>query len=111
MAKTLWNVNFNTLNVTNDTAYQGWDTKYTHTDNLTGGIYAADGQGSTPSFSVNAVDIDWNGADWSTANGSQAPSTINTTGDLINAIKYASQVGGSGTEPIVVNGGHYEFRY
>ena len=49
---------------------------------------------------INAVDIDWNGADWSTANGSQAPSTINTTGDLINAIKYASQVGGGGRNKI-----------
>ena len=49
---------------------------------------------------INAVEIDWNGADWSTANGSQAPSTINTTGDLINAIKYASQVGGGGRNKI-----------
>ncbi len=38
---------------------------------------------------VNAVDIDWNGADFENALGTK-PSTINTTGDLINAIKWSS---------------------
>lgn len=39
--------------------------------------------------SFNAVEIDWNGADFDNAPGTK-PSTINTTGDLINAIKWSS---------------------
>ena len=35
---------------------------------------------------VNAVDIDWNGAELGTVNGIDL-GTINTTGDLLNAIK------------------------
>ena len=62
MGKTLWDINFSTLNTTNEYA-NGWDSKYTHSDNLTNGIYTADGQGSSPSFGINAIDIDWNGAD------------------------------------------------
>ena len=86
MAKTLWDINFSTLNVTSEAA-NGWGTKYTHTDNLTNGKYAGDGQGTTPSFSINAVDIDWNGAvlpDGDIANGSNL--TINTTGELLKLI-------------------------
>ena len=47
---------------------------------------------------INAVEIDWNGADFSSIpNQLSAPSTINTTGDLLKAIKYASTTGiGSG---------------
>ena len=41
---------------------------------------------------VNAVDIDWNGAQ--VANNT----VLNTTGDLINAIKWASTVGGAATD-------------
>ena len=44
---------------------------------------------------VNAVDIAWNGAQWPSDSVENVPSPINTTGDLIKAIKYASQVGGS----------------
>ena len=40
-------------------------------------------------FSINAVDIDWNNADFNGATGAN-PGTINTTGDLIKAIKWAS---------------------
>lgn len=90
MAKTLWDINFSTLNTTNELA-NGWDSKYTYSDNLTGGVYKADGQGTTPSFSINAVDIDWNGAQWPNTTPS-APTTVKTTGDLISAIKYASTV-------------------
>ena len=90
MGKQLWNIDFKTLNTTDEHA-NGWDSKYTHTDNLTDGVYKADGQGTTPSFGINAVDIDWNGADFSgIPNQSSAPSTINTTGDLLKVIKYAS---------------------
>jgi len=38
---------------------------------------------------VNAIDIDWNGAEWPSSIPS-APTIINTTGDLINAIKYSA---------------------
>lgn len=45
---------------------------------------------------INAVDIDWNGADWSSIPTDQeTPSEINTTADLLKAIKYASEVGGT----------------
>ena len=47
----------------------------------------------------NAVDIDWNGAEWPSSTATE-PRTINTTGDLINAIKYASQIGGGGRNKI-----------
>ncbi len=40
---------------------------------------------------INAVDIDWNDAQWPNTTPS-APTTIKTTGDLISAIKYASTV-------------------
>ena len=38
---------------------------------------------------VNAVEIDWNGAQFPSTTPAEAPGTINTTGDLINAIKWA----------------------
>ncbi|MDY6249373.1 MAG: hypothetical protein SPL55_08125 [Prevotella sp.] len=41
---------------------------------------------------INAVDIDWNDAQWPKTTPSE-PTTIKTTGDLISAIKYASTVG------------------
>ena len=45
---------------------------------------------------INAVQIDWNGADWeSIPTGQETPSEINTTADLLKAIKYASEVGGT----------------
>lgn len=47
------------------------------------------------SFSVNAVDIDWNNAQWPSSGSPATPTTINTTGDLINAIKWASLQGSS----------------
>ena len=86
MAKTLWDINFSTLNVTNERA-AGKASKYTHTDNLTNGVYTADGQGSTPTFALNAVDIDWNGAVLPQSNISNGGSlTINNTGDLLNLV-------------------------
>lgn len=41
---------------------------------------------------INAVDIDGNDAQWPNTTPS-APTIIQTTGDLISAIKYASTVG------------------
>jgi hypothetical protein len=99
MAKTLWNINFSTLNVANEYA-NGWPSKYTHTNNLNiDGIYQADGQGATPTLSINAVDIDWNGAVLPQSDISNGGSlTINNTGDLLNlvneiiCIKYSPRV-------------------
>lgn len=99
MAKTLWDINFSTLNVTNDAAYQGWDTKYTNTDNLTNGVYKADGQGSTPSFALNAIDIDWNGATLDST-------VINTTGDLLKYIKAKSNLTLGTTSTTAAVGNH-----
>ena len=80
---------------TRSTQYQGWDKKYANQGNILNGVYDPDGE----SFGINAVEIDWNGAEWPSSTAT-TPSTINTTGDLINAIKYASQVGGSGRNKI-----------
>ena len=86
MAKTIWNINFSTLNVTNERA-NGYGTKFSHADNVDGGIYKADGAGSAPAFSINAVDIDWNGAVLPQSNISNGGSlTINNTGDLLNLV-------------------------
>lgn len=55
--------------------------------------------GDTATKLVNAVEIDWNGAQWPSSTAT-TPQQINTTGDLINAIKYASQQGGGGRNKI-----------
>ena len=55
--------------------------------------------GDTATKLVNAIEIDWNGAQWPSSTVT-TPQQINTTGDLINAIKYASQVGGGGRNKI-----------
>ncbi|MBO7558027.1 MAG: hypothetical protein J6T52_05990 [Bacteroidaceae bacterium] len=47
--------------------------------------------------SFNALEIDWNGAQWPNST-TFTPTIINTTGDLINAIKWASAQGGSGID-------------
>ena len=44
---------------------------------------------------INAVDIDWNEAEWPASAPVTAPPTIRTTGELIKAVKYASTVGGT----------------
>ena len=51
-----------------------------------------------PKYLMNAIDIDWNEADFANASApSSEPTTINTSGDLIKDIKWASTVGsGSG---------------
>ena len=76
---TLWNIKFSNLNTTTDKGYFSAAGKFTDSSNLTDGVYTADGQGSTPSFSVNAVDIDWNGAE-------VGSSTIDNTGQLLKII-------------------------
>lgn len=98
MAKTLWNINFSTLNVTNERA-AGKASKYTHTDNLTNDIYTADGQGSTPSFALNAIDIDWNGAILDSK-------VISTTGDLLKYIKAKSDLTIGNTSYTAAAGDH-----
>ena len=45
---------------------------------------------------IQSLLIDWNGADWeSIPDNPGEPSEINTTADLLKAIKYASEVGGT----------------
>lgn len=73
---------------TRATQYQGWDKKYANQGNILDGVYDPDGA----SFGINAVEIDWNDAQWPNTTPS-APTTIKTTGDLIKAVKYASTVG------------------
>ena len=48
---------------------------------------------------INAVEIDWNGADLGTINGIEF-GTINTTGDLLNAIKLLAQAINTTPTPI-----------
>ena len=98
MGKILWNINFSTLNVTDERA-NGWGTKYTHTDNLTNGVYKADGQGSTPTFALNAIDIDWNGAILDST-------VISTTGDLLKYIKAKSDLTIGNTSYTAAAGDH-----
>ena len=73
--------------------YTGWAKKYSHGRNLTGNTYpdpdAVDETTGIAAFGINAVEIDWNGATWSSI-PSIAPTTISTTADLLKAIKYAS---------------------
>ena len=78
----------------------GWDKKYTNINNILNDVYDPDPQNLEKS--INAVEIDWNGATWTGITGS-VPSTINTTGDLLKAIKYASTVGGSDSAVTVWN--------
>lgn len=52
-------------------------------------------EGDEPSKLVNAIEIDWNGAEWPATSPITAPPTINNTADLIKAVKYASTVGGT----------------
>ena len=48
---------------------------------------------------INAVEIDWNNANLAaTSTPSSMPSYINTTSDLLSAIKYASMAGSSGVQ-------------
>ena len=65
---------------------------------VSAGIKVSQADGVDPDYGgiINAVDIDWNEADFSTVSSEQ-PTTINTSGDLIKAIKWASTLGsGSG---------------
>lgn len=49
---------------------------------------------------INSVEIDWNGAKLQ-INGDTTNRTINTTGDLLNAIKDASFIGNTNTQNII----------
>ena len=85
-------INFTVDNRVNQ--YTGWSKKYSHGTNLGGSTYpnpdAVDETTGIGAFGINAVEIDWNGATWSTIPGDTLPTTINTTGDLLKAIKYAA---------------------
>jgi hypothetical protein len=83
----IWNINFSNLNTSNDGGYYSATGKYTKLSNITDGVYTADGAGSTPALSINAVDIDWNGAVLPQSNISNGGSlTINNTGELLNLV-------------------------
>ena len=60
---------------------------------ITGKLFSTQNDLSAPEQGidpvVNAVEIDWNGAQFPSTTPAEAPGTINTTGDLINAIKWA----------------------
>ena len=91
MGKTLWDINFSTLNVSNDKAFKAFGGKYTNSSNLTDGAYTADGEGDIPSFSINSVDIDWNGGNLNAAKPSEPTEgfpngTVTTTGELLQNI-------------------------
>lgn len=64
---------------------------FTNINNKENGKYYYDEDAIKP---IMALDIDWNGAEFPSTTP-LAPSTINTTGDLINAIKWASAQRGS----------------
>ena len=68
---------------------------FTNMNNEENGKYYYDEDATKP---IMALDIDWNGADFDGASGNDNPGTINTTGDLIRAIKWATLQGGSGTD-------------
>ena len=44
-------------------------------------------------FTTNAIDIHWGGATWTSISNPSEPTIINTTADVLKAIKYASQTG------------------
>ena len=79
-------VNFNIE--TGGYTHQGWGKKYTNANNILDGVYDPDPQDIYKS--LNAIEIDWNSAIWSSIPGTTVPTTINTTGDLLKAIKYAA---------------------
>ena len=92
MANTTINQNgVNFTVVTGGYTHQGWDKKYTNINNLLNGVYDPDT--SSIEKSINAIEIDWNSAQFPNSTP-EPPSTINTTGDLIKAIKWASTQGG-----------------
>lgn len=78
-------ISFNSIGVKD---VQGLSTKWNRND----GPWKTSGSTELSAFAVNAVDIDWNGAQWPSSESNE-PTTINTTGDLIKAIKWASTQG------------------
>ena len=72
---------------------QGLRTKWNRSD----GPWKNSSATSITNFAMNAVDIDWNSAQWPSVTPSNTPTIINSTGDLINAIKWASAQGGGTT--------------
>ena len=71
---------------TRSTQYQGWGKKYANLNNVLDGVYDPDGE----SFGINAIEIDWNGAEITSTvfpAMNTTSNTINTTGDLLSWIK------------------------
>lgn len=63
--------------------YTGWDKRYSNNLNI-GDTYPFDS--NNIEFGINAVEIDWNGAQWSNITEVVEPSTINTTGELMKGV-------------------------
>ena len=81
------NINFTSVNSDPIFMVSG---KFSKSDNNDGsGNFDTELRGDEIAKSFNALEIDWNGAQWPNSTAS-TPTTINTTGDLINAIKWAS---------------------
>lgn len=81
------NINFTNVNADSIFMVSG---KFSRTANNDGTAHFDTTLGGNEiSKSFNALEIDWNGADFENAPGTK-PSTITTTGDLINAIKWSS---------------------
>ena len=87
-------VNFTNVNA--DTIYNR-NGKYTHGSNADGNKFDITLTESELTKSINAIEIDWNSAEWPSTDVQTGPNTINTSGDLINAIKWASQTGPAST--------------
>lgn len=86
------NITQNGINFTVETGgltHAGWDKKYTNAMNILGGVYDPDLDDIEKS--INAVEIDWNGADLYGATGKWPASGeyIKTTGQLLAAFRFA----------------------
>lgn len=99
MAKTLWDINFSTLDTT-ATDYNGWGSKVTNYKNMATGVYNPSGT----KLAVNAVDIDWNGATLDST-------VISTTGDLLKYIKAKSNLTLGTTSTTAAAGNHTHSNY
>ena len=87
---TIENINF-TRSILNDRTALSAPGVWTHDNNVNSNNKYEYSGGK----SIMALDIDWNGATWSSITAS-TPTTINSTADVLKAIKYASTQGGSG---------------
>lgn len=89
------NIDFTNVNADQIFAIYGKFSKSANNDGT--GHFDTTLGGNEIAKSFNALEIDWNGAQWPNST-TFTPTIINTTGDLINAIKWASAQGGSGID-------------